>query len=247
MGQSFCLLAAGLLAAQSSQVRIVEPLNAAVNARNGCACSEHAPSGRGGLFQTHQDRFVYDRFVYADGRRPNLWERIKTVFRRDADAGMIVHHSPTAYGSTRIVSHGSFSSAEPPLGNSARPLAAAATAVAVSTGASTGGSTGVSTANFRSVQAQQNFIRPRFVNKTGHEFNYSWITGQLNHDGQNWLIRYATPDVRDRFGGTVIVDTRVNMANFRDGDLVSVRGSVASTAGANAVYRAVSVDLIERD
>jgi hypothetical protein len=97
-------------------------------------------------------------------------------------------------------------------------------------------------------------VTQRFQQKIGHEDDYSWITGQLHYvhaDGGLWVLRYATVDTEDKFGGSVVLAPAVNMKNFREGDLVSVRGEVLSEERASRAlggprYRAVAVDMIDR-
>jgi hypothetical protein len=98
-------------------------------------------------------------------------------------------------------------------------------------------------------------VSDRFRDRVGHEGDYSWITGQLYRiDAGNtplWILRYATKEMQDQHGGTVLLASAVNMSNFREGDLVSVRGEVLnggrhSEQIASPVYRASDVNLIER-
>jgi hypothetical protein len=93
------------------------------------------------------------------------------------------------------------------------------------------------------------------MSKIGHETDYSWITGQLTfvHTGTSgvWVVRYATVDTEDRFGGSVVLAANVEMRNFREGDLVSVRGEVLNEGRATnilggALYRPSHIDMIER-
>ncbi len=98
-------------------------------------------------------------------------------------------------------------------------------------------------------------VGEKFRDKVGHEADYSWITGQLYRiDGSSgglWLVRYATAEMQDQYGGTVVLAPAVQMSNYRDGDLVSVRGEVLN-GGRNSeqiaapVYRASDVSLVER-
>jgi hypothetical protein len=98
-------------------------------------------------------------------------------------------------------------------------------------------------------------IHKRYQDKIGHEEDYSWVTGQLFylHAGTSgiWVVRYATVDTEDKFGGSVVLAPNVNMKNFREGDLVSVRGEIlnegrASQYSGGPLYRAVSVDMVDR-
>jgi hypothetical protein len=95
----------------------------------------------------------------------------------------------------------------------------------------------------------------KFKTKIGHEANYSWITGQLYRleggNGGLWVVRYANAEERDAHGGSVLLAPAINMRNFRDGDLVSVKGQILN-GGRNSeqiacpVYRAEDVNLLER-
>jgi len=90
-----------------------------------------------------------------------------------------------------------------------------------------------------------NAISPRFVNKVGQPGDYSWITGQLEVRGGQYILHYATPDTVDRHGGSIVLATDASMSSLRNGDLVSVHGSVVQN-GRSTIYRAQSVDLVER-
>src|SRR5262249_37839321 len=50
----------------------------------------------------------------------------------------------------------------------------------------------VAAATFRGGRADSK-INPKFVNKIGHEEDYSWVTGQLDRENGHWVVRYATP------------------------------------------------------
>lgn len=88
-------------------------------------------------------------------------------------------------------------------------------------------------------------ISPRFANKVGQPGDYSWITGQLEIRGKSYILHYATPDTVDRFGGSVVLQPQGDMSKLRHGDLVSAHGTIVQN-GRSGVYRAQSVDLIER-
>jgi hypothetical protein len=98
-------------------------------------------------------------------------------------------------------------------------------------------------------------VADRFKNKVGHEGDYSWVTGQLYRleggNGGLWVVRYAVADERDTHGGSVLLAPSIDMRNFRDGDLVSVKGQILnggrhSEQIACPVYRAEDVNLLER-
>ena len=94
----------------------------------------------------------------------------------------------------------------------------------------------------------------RYEEKVGREGDYSWITGELfrvrSARGQ-WLVRYATADTEDRYGGSVILAPAVDMKNYREGDLVTVHGGIldegrASRNLSGALYRPDNISMVER-
>src|SRR5262249_16000580 len=98
-------------------------------------------------------------------------------------------------------------------------------------------------------------VREAYRDKIGHDERYTWITGQLFRLQANrdtlWVVCYATPEVQDAHGGSVLLSPTVDMLNFRDGDLVNVQGQILyggrpSEQIALPVYRASDVNLIER-
>ena len=97
-------------------------------------------------------------------------------------------------------------------------------------------------------------LRTEYVYHIGHADDYSWVTGQLYyiHTGKGlWVVRYATVDTEDKYGGSVVLAPAVNMKNFREGDLVSVQGDVLNEGRPSRnlggpFYRAEHVELIER-
>jgi hypothetical protein len=103
-------------------------------------------------------------------------------------------------------------------------------------------------------QTEQLPLKQQFQNKVGCAEDYSWITGQLFYlhtDGGKWVLRYASVDQEDRYGGSVVLAPTVSMTNFREGDLVCVHGQILNHGRATrhlggASYRANHIDLIER-
>jgi hypothetical protein len=97
-------------------------------------------------------------------------------------------------------------------------------------------------------------IKKAYEGRTGNALDYSWITGQLyrvHADGGLWVIRYASVDKEDRFGGSVVLASPASMAGCREGDLVTVHGEVIDDGRASKflggpAYRASSLDLIAR-
>ena len=75
--------------------------------------------------------------------------------------------------------------------------------------------------------------------------------GHERWGGGLWVVRYATVDTEDRFGGSVVLASVVNMKNYREGDLVTVHGNILKTGRASkylggALYRAEGIDIVER-
>jgi hypothetical protein len=98
-------------------------------------------------------------------------------------------------------------------------------------------------------------VSSRFRDKVGHEKDYSWITGQLFHlpdDGGTWVLRYTTPETVDKYNGSVVLHGTTDMKGAQAGDLVSVRGQVASDGSSSgkqpggAVYHMTEIGVIER-
>ena len=90
--------------------------------------------------------------------------------------------------------------------------------------------------------------------KAGHEYDYSRITGYLYYvhtDGGRWVLRYAGLDEVDRYGGSVVLASSVEMGNFREGDLVTVYGAIvnegrASRSLGGPLYRVDMIEMRER-
>ncbi len=85
--------------------------------------------------------------------------------------------------------------------------------------------------------------------------DYSWVTGELTyvHAGKGaWVVRYASLDTEDRFGGSMVLTTGVNVNRFREGDIVTVRGEVLDDGRpggslGGALYRPIDIKLEERE
>lgn len=94
-------------------------------------------------------------------------------------------------------------------------------------------------------------LRKGFEEKVGHETDYSWITGQIYHLNNMWILRYAMDHEVDRYGGYVILSTAANMSRLHTGDLVSVQGSMLASGNFQQhrglpIYRATHIYLLER-
>lgn len=93
--------------------------------------------------------------------------------------------------------------------------------------------------------AKASALLPKFVNKVGHEDDFSWITGQLGQVGGRWTIHYATPETVDRYHGTLVLAGSVDMSSYQVGDLVSVHGGVIQTTTHGPAYLIQNINLIE--
>lgn len=96
-------------------------------------------------------------------------------------------------------------------------------------------------------------IAPKYMDKVGHEDDYSWITGHLFYvrTTNRWVLRYGQPDQIDRFGGGVELAPAVEMKNFREGDLVCVLGRIVDEgrvgqSRGTAIYRVDNISIVER-
>jgi hypothetical protein len=83
--------------------------------------------------------------------------------------------------------------------------------------------------------------------------DYSKLTGKLYHvhvDGGLWVLRYASLDVEDGKGGSVILARDRQMTKYQEGDLVTVEGEVISDKGSSRLggplYRVRSITLVDR-
>jgi hypothetical protein len=114
----------------------------------------------------------------------------------------------------------------------------------------------VSTIPTRPVQAPAMEISKEYLNRVANADDYSWFTGQLFYihvhgDQGLWVVRYAPVDKEDRYGGSVVLAPAASMANFREGDLVTVHGEILNEGRGSRylggpLYRALAVELRER-
>jgi hypothetical protein len=104
-------------------------------------------------------------------------------------------------------------------------------------------------------QGPKLFLKHDFEKKIGAADDYAWITGQLFYvhtmDGGMWVVRYASPEEEDKYGGGVVLAPTISMKNYREGDLVCVHGDVlqpnrTSRHLGGALYRVDHIDLVER-
>jgi hypothetical protein len=88
------------------------------------------------------------------------------------------------------------------------------------------------------------------LDKTGHEKDYSWITGRLTRDGGRWVIRYGAPNEVDHYNGRLPLAGNADLSKLHEGDLVCVHGQVATGSrgllgAAGSVYQVRDVNVIE--
>lgn len=72
--------------------------------------------------------------------------------------------------------------------------------------------------------------RADLLEVSGHDANYTWITGILTRKPglpNVWFITYLPPDaIPDLHRGCVAIQTNASMKNFREGELVTVIGYI---------------------
>jgi hypothetical protein len=85
----------------------------------------------------------------------------------------------------------------------------------------------------------------KFASMSGHESDYSWITGQLRFVNGNWSIEYAPAGAVDDFGGKLLL-VDVKVGDMQPGDLACVSGEVIPASGRTmASYRVRNITVIE--
>jgi hypothetical protein len=64
--------------------------------------------------------------------------------------------------------------------------------------------------------------------KFAHDPNYRWLVGRLDYSKiqRSWVLRFASVEEDDRYGGSVTLVDTGRMATFKSGDLVRVEGSL---------------------
>lgn len=86
----------------------------------------------------------------------------------------------------------------------------------------------------------------------GHEKDYTWITGRLARvpgDSHRLMIRYATANETDTYGGSMILANSPEVLKHQPGELVCVYGKITSKlhsakGGPGAVYQVTQIYLI---
>jgi uncharacterized cupin superfamily protein len=103
----------------------------------------------------------------------------------------------------------------------------------------------VSSVSLKAAPSAATPILPINANRIGRDEKFAWVTGQLEIEKGRFVLYYATPETVDTHHGRIQLNPqKIDMTQFRTGDLVSVRGQLR--AGASPVYQLTGADLIER-
>jgi uncharacterized cupin superfamily protein len=103
----------------------------------------------------------------------------------------------------------------------------------------------VSNVSFKAAPGASSPILPGNANRIGRDEKFEWVTGQLEVEKGRFVLYYATTETVDPHRGRIQLNPqKIDMTQFRNGDLVCVHGQMR--AGVNPVYQLTSADLIER-
>lgn len=262
MGPTFTLLTAGLLAAQTPAAPgcncqknagqfPIQPNTTSISPIAGTSSSSSGPIRA--MFRPS------DTTMVAAEERPTFLSRLQGMFsKKSAEPEYVApQEPPTSNPPVRMMQRlpaGQPNSVTPtvpaiPTSNpSPAPVKLQPTtykAVPAGEASNVVNSTYTAPANTTILPASRpNRISPELVGKIGHENDYSWITGQLRIEGGVYVIHYATPEVVDRYNGSLPLVSDGDLRGFQDGDYVSVRGSV--TGGNRPMYRLSGIDRLPR-
>jgi len=96
-------------------------------------------------------------------------------------------------------------------------------------------------------------LNRRYDLRVGRAADYSSVTGQLffvHADGGLWVLRYAPLWQEEPTGGSVILTRGRQMDSYREGDLVTVHGTIlkqrASLFLGGPLYAVRSIQLVDR-
>lgn len=82
-----------------------------------------------------------------------------------------------------------------------------------------------------------------------HANDYSWLVGELQYLAAEkvWMVRYASLDDNDRFGGKVVLQETRPLTGFKDNQLVRVEGTILEGDGlaTGASYRVRSIRAVD--
>jgi hypothetical protein len=99
-------------------------------------------------------------------------------------------------------------------------------------------------------KSAKNPILPQLANKIGRDEKFEWVTGQFETESGNLVLYYATPDTVDKYHGRIVLmPDKIELKQYRSGDLVSVRGQLTqrqTMQGIVPIYHVSMATLIER-
>lgn len=125
-----------------------------------------------------------------------------------APAGLPTREAPTT-------SEPPLATLEPPLRTASRPKAPVVATPAVRS-------------TERDTQALTAATAPRTAGTYGHDAEYRWIQGVLDkHYRGHLYLRYCDPTVEDRWGGKVCLEPDPRLAQFKEGDVLLIEGSLS--------------------
>ena len=80
-----------------------------------------------------------------------------------------------------------------------------------------------------------------------HAEDYSVLSGQLEHFGRSWRLRYASLDEVDPYGGSVTLQEDARLTALKEGQNVRIRGHLLDRDARNGAppYRIDSIQPIE--
>jgi hypothetical protein len=93
----------------------------------------------------------------------------------------------------------------------------------------------------------------RYEKRVSRAADYSKLTGQLffvHIDGGTWVLRFAPLWKEDVNGGSVVLARDQQMDSYREGDLVTIEGTVIKEKGSTRLggplYQVRTIQLVER-
>lgn len=87
---------------------------------------------------------------------------------------------------------------------------------------------GIAPASFREAPRTQMTPPPVAAPRFGHEPHYRWLIGTLDYSRTQraWLLRYASFDEEDRYGGCVTLLLPHRATSFKRGQTIGVEGAL---------------------
>lgn len=247
VGHTLILWTVSIWASQASDGQVIE--NPADGIGRPCNCkSSQEPTSRGGLLGfglMDRLRGVHAKEDIPPEPKVPIWVRIQNrfpgVFGRSDDIANnygSLQINEDNLGGHRVASQPVYS--EPPLIHSMPPTSVLPAKY------QQGPANNILPVATTAPAPTVSVILPKFVNKIGHENDYTWVTGQLGQQDGQWVIHYATPDTVDNFGGNLVLLYRGDMSGLQVGDLISVSGGLTAQNGRLVgSYQVNTISLIE--